>query len=422
LPTTAPTAAPSTSPTLAPSVSQQPTESQQPSLAPTPVYEFENQRLRLQNGQCILSRGVESNENGSGNETSRLLQRDSECNQMWASYVQTAITGEVIRIVPQYETLDVEVGNMTRDVNVETNLLTIFFDAEVAIRSPLREHFLNRYVAGPFDSGTEQEDLIRYLQGTGCPEFESLTGVRFVLPSPRAAGIDDGSTSTDAGLIAGLVAALSAGAILIGVFVFVRGRRGTSSLELAEQNVDGTPNTRESAEYVSEVGVHTNQDVSTLGDPIPRGASSGAAAEGQGDASTDSYSLDYDYQKAYMQTDRSTVSGRSTSVEDMSQLLADDDTLNQQYQSVDMTVEFDAPPGVLGLVLETNADGIPVVHSIKPSSVLSGEVQIGDRLLSVDGHDVSVMLASDVSKLIASKKDQPSRRFVFKRSEKEFFR
>ena len=416
-PSAVPTATPSASPTLAPSVSNQPSVSQRPSAAPTPVYEFDNQLLRLQNGQCILSGRLDPNEAVGGNETSRFLQSETECNNIWVSYVQTAIQQEIIRIVPQYETLEVEVANITRDFNAEDNLLTIFFDVTVAIRSPLQEHFLNRYVAGPFDSRTEQDDFIRYLQGSGCPEFESLTGVRFVLPAPtKGAALENDSTSAEAGLIAGLVAALCAVAILAGVFVFVRTRRGHSPL-LEEQDVQDESPTREGVEVVSEVAFRTNQDVSTLGDPIPR-ESSHAEGDIRGDASTDSFSLDYDYQQAYVQGDPSTVSGRSVSVEDMSQLIADDDT---QYQSVETTIEVDAPPGVLGLVLETNVDGIPVVHSIKPNSVLSENVRIGDRLLSVDGHDVSVMLASDVSKLIASKKDQPTRRFVFRRSTKELF-
>lgn len=213
-----------------------------------------------------------------------------------------------------------------------------------------------------------------------------------------------------------MVAALAAAAILVGIFLFVRSRRDHSPLEDEGAADDRVPE-REGVEVVSEVGIRTNQDVSTLGDPFPQGTS-----QGRGDGSTtDSFSLDYDFQKAYMQAEPSTVSGdrtdsyESRSAEDMSQLLVDDDTFDQQYQTEER-IEVDAPPGVLGLVLETNVDGIPVVHAIKPNSVLSGNVQIGDRLLSVDGHDVSVMLASDVSKLIASKKDQPSRRFIFIRS------
>ena len=357
-----------------------------------------------------MSGATDVNQTASGNETTRFLQDESECNDVWSSYVERAIENEITSIIPvPVETLSVEVGNVTREFDTD---LIFSFDVKVAIRSALNEHFLDRYVAGPFDTATEQEDFILYLKSSECSEFSSLTGVRFQLPPPtnRASGED--RSSAEAGLIAGLVAALAAAAILVGVFLFVRHRRDPSPLALEEEEAEDEIPLREGVEVVSEVGVRTTQDVSTLGDPLPQGASHTG-----GDASTaDSFSLDYDYQKAYMQADPSTVSGsRSGSGESISQLLVDDDTLDAQYQT-DERIEVDAPSGVLGLVLETNVDGIPVVHAIKPNSVLAGNVRIGDRLLSVDGHDVSVMLASDVSKLIASKKDQPVRKFVFSRS------
>jgi hypothetical protein len=67
------------------------------------------------------------------------------------------------------------------------------------------------------------------------------------------------------------------------------------------------------------------------------------------------------------------------------------------------------------LILETNKEGVPTIDNIKPLSVLADQVQIGDRLLSVDGIDVSVMLASDISRLIASRREAPVRKFVFMR-------
>lgn len=354
------------------------------------------------------------NETSSGNETLRYLQSTTEeCNELWADYVREGIYNQIVSIIQRIETLDVEVGNITREFDYEEDLLIVIFDVEVGVRSPVREHSINRYVASPFDSTKEQEDFIRFLRGTDCPEFASVTGVRFDLPPPPSpVQVNERSTSAQAGLIAGLVAALSAAAILVGVFVFVRHRRDPGPLALDEHVEEDRVPIREGADIVSEVGVRTNQDVSTLGDPIPQGATPGG-----GDASTaDSFSLDYDFQKAYAQASPSVVSGsRSGSAESMSQLLVDDDTLDAQYQTDERIIEVDAPAGVLGLVLETNVDGIPIVHAIKPNSVLFGSVRIGDRLLSVDGHDVSVMLASDVSKLIASKKDQAVRKFIFSR-------
>mmetsp|Transcript_5109 Transcript_5109/g.8387 ORF Transcript_5109/g.8387 Transcript_5109/m.8387 type:complete len:139 (-) Transcript_5109:48-464(-) len=70
---------------------------------------------------------------------------------------------------------------------------------------------------------------------------------------------------------------------------------------------------------------------------------------------------------------------------------------------------------MLGLVLEAASDGVPIVHAIKSTSPLSDQVQVGDRLVSVDGDDVTVLLASDVSRLISLKREQQVRRFVFSR-------
>ena len=380
------------------------------------MYQFDNQILRLQSGRSIFT-GVSStlNESDSAgtNATTRLLQTETECNNFWAGYVTSAIEGEINSIIPSFETLDVKVGNITRSFLAEEDEMIIFFDVTVEIRSPLREHFLNRYVAGPFDSRSEQDDFILYLQSTGCPEFASVTGVRFVLPQQFSGSqSDDDSSSARTGLIVGLVIALAAAAILVGVFVFARlSSRDPSHLALEEQALDDL-NTSHDREMVSEVGVRTNQDVSTLGDPIPL-----SSREQVVDASTeDSFSLDYDFQKADVQT-QSILSGESNVdvPEDISQVLTDDDTVNGQYL-LEERIEIEAPPGVLGLVLEANEDGVPVVHAIKQSSPLVGSVRIGDRLLSVDGNDVRIMLASDVSKLIASKKDQMSRRFIFIRS------
>lgn len=420
LPTASPSVSPSISPSASPSESHQPSVSQQPSAAPTPVYEFENQILSVKNGRCIFSGEIPLNETEAvqSNQTTRLLQGvpgESECNALWAEYVRTAIQEQVILVIGEerIETLGVKVENVTRQHNSEERLLTLFFDVQVAIRSPVTNQDINRYIAAPFDSREEQDDFLLYLESTGCPDFASLDGVRFVLPAPPNASEmeDNRSNSAQAGLIAGLVAALSAGAILVGVFLFVRLRRETAHRELVEEREGefvGGPAASARNEVISEVGVRTNQDVSTLGDPFPQGTSAIGAS-----STADSFSLDYDYQKAYMQQSPSTVSG-SHSGESMSQLLVDDATLDAQYETEER-IEVDAPAGVLGLVLETNVDGIPVVNAIKPNSVLARNVRIGDRLISVDGIDVGVMLASDVSKLIASKKNQSVRRFVFNR-------
>jgi len=73
-----------------------------------------------------------------------------------------------------------------------------------------------------------------------------------------------------------------------------------------------------------------------------------------------------------------------------------------------------APPGNLGVVIGTPS-GEPAVHGIKETSVLYDQIQIGDRLISVDGQNISGMDALFVSKLIGSKAMNARRVLVFRR-------
>jgi hypothetical protein len=68
--------------------------------------------------------------------------------------------------------------------------------------------------------------------------------------------------------------------------------------------------------------------------------------------------------------------------------------------------EVRAPPGKLGMVVDTPNGGVPIVRAIKPDSVLNGSVQIGDRLISVDHINVTSMSALEVSNLISLKQHQ----------------
>lgn len=73
-----------------------------------------------------------------------------------------------------------------------------------------------------------------------------------------------------------------------------------------------------------------------------------------------------------------------------------------------------APHGSLGVVIGTPS-GFPAIHAIKETSVIIDEVQIGDKLVSVDGEDTTKMTAIRVSNLIGSKALNPKRVLVFSR-------
>lgn len=75
-----------------------------------------------------------------------------------------------------------------------------------------------------------------------------------------------------------------------------------------------------------------------------------------------------------------------------------------------------APPGKLGVVIDTPDDGAPVVHAVKDSSVIASKILVGDKLVAVDDEDVRSMTAIKVSKLISRKSANPSRKLTIVRT------
>ena len=97
-------------------------------------------------------------------------------------------------------------------------------------------------------------------------------------------------------------------------------------------------------------------------------------------------------------------------------IFADDSSFEEQFKDPEERIDVVAPAGKLGMVIDTPNGGIPVVHAIKDTSVLIDQVQVGDRLLSVDGEDCTGMTAMQVSKLISLKSTKPVRVLVFART------
>jgi hypothetical protein len=245
-------------------------------------------------------------------------------------------------------------------------------------------------------------------------------------------------------LVAGAVAALAAGAILTAVFVFrLVGRQqaqrdgnnnnaSSASMSMAanaeEKTLDMIRERERERErehehdVISEIGMQIAYEVSTLGDP--HGCTAPDEESQQDEEKTnESFILDYDYQKAHYKyySDGSVSDGTGTQ-KSLLVLSTDDETCGGQYDSSGGVFEVRAPPGKLGLVLATTDEGVPVVNSVKSTSVLRDEVQVGDRLVSVDGIDVLLMLATDVSQIIASKQHKAERLFVFCRPTRKDYR
>lgn len=178
----------------------------------------------------------------------------------------------------------------------------------------------------------------------------------------------------------------------------------------------------------SEIVVDHQDDISTLGDPTfaAGGMTIPGLLEKDETVTGQSYvSGDYEYNKAYGAAYGAALAPHSLSTEDGSKhttgllcgsdsMLSDDGSFEEQFHGEEVLTVM-APAGKLGMVVDTPAGGVPVVHAIKETSVLSSQIKVGDRLLSVDGEDCAGMTAMQVSKLISQKAENPTRALVFSR-------
>jgi len=332
--------------------------------------------------------------------------------------------------------------NMQVLVDTADDSLALDFDVILSIRSRETDYDLNRYVYNAFDTTDDQVRYINMLLSQGGDDsasemFEPVSGVEVMTedgppsPPPSNASTD----AVNAGLIAGITIA---GVAILGVAGYLGynqySKSKGGSFRPGKQVPDSDDNNakngstplanlevKETNDYASEIDVDSRYEISTLGDPLPHHMHE---QESLG-TREDSFSLqgmDYDYTKAYGASGSTSTPGEvqssSAGTSTGMQIPGDDDTFGEQYvpsASEEKRFDVEAPPGMLGLVLETSADGVPTVHAVKASSALAETVKIGDRLLTVDGEDVTVMLASEVSRLIAVKRDNSARHMTFAR-------
>jgi len=156
-------------------------------------------------------------------------------------------------------------------------------------------------------------------------------------------------------------------------------------------------------------------DVSTLAPPETNGGNFGDRSLG---------TVDYDYSKAYQDKDHSISFAGGTLGSDTQDFSFpanagatgaalgpyDDDYGKGKFK--DEILHIFAPPGKLGVVIDTPDDGAPIVHAVKETSVVVDKVKVGDKLVAVDDEDVRTLTAIKVSKLISRKSANPSRKLT----------
>ena len=94
----------------------------------------------------------------------------------------------------------------------------------------------------------------------------------------------------------------------------------------------------------------------------------------------------------------------------------DEVSSTDEVTSKDTTYSVVAPAGKLGLnIRNSSQEDTPVVDAVKETSALSGQVQAGDLLVSVDEIDCRGLGAEIVTEMICERSSCFARRFVFQR-------
>ena len=79
-------------------------------------------------------------------------------------------------------------------------------------------------------------------------------------------------------------------------------------------------------------------------------------------------------------------------------------TQNQQRVASKYERVCIAPPGRLGVVIDTTKDG-PVVYQVKDDSPMLGQIFPGDRMMTIDDIDTRGLRASQITQIMAEKAD-----------------
>jgi len=323
----------------------------------------------------------------------------------------------------------------------------ITFNAIYAVETSLELDDVTPIISSAFESNGQKARYLEKLKNSGDDAFQSASFVSVESPNiDSAKDADPGSSgrnSTNIGFIVGLVIG---GLVLlvIGVALFVRRRnnrpaeapKGSTDasvvkgpmMDLSGTVGDETLYTGHPKHEVTPDSSYDNDSVFDVTPGITQANLASAAPNSTHDKASSLHSsyrsdadesyggfsselsaldIDYNYRDAYWSTANSVISGPL----DNASVATEEQTVCDEFTVM-------APKGMLGLTLQTCAEGCPVVHEIKEGSPLAGQVQVGDRLHCVDGRDVTMVQSDTVSRVIASKANCESRALTFARPKK----
>ena len=366
------------------------------------------------------------------------------------------------------------------ETTAQSKNVKLMFDAAVSIQSVVTEHDVNRYIMGAFNSDAEQMLYLAMLKATGDVAFlnasnVTVTPASYISPvqnpdndgrmdSPNSDGLvvtssNDGDTSgLSTEFIVGVTLICFGAIALAASFLYTRSHSaslgdtrnmsvwemetGLKAEAISPRNPHPTSIIKGESLYRAKKETGTWAEAISPRNPYPTSYvedESMYRMEMETGTWAKAISPKYRYPTSVVEDETlfsynvgnlgGVTAAQSTcdefedefSFASISSLTKTEFGTCESYLTTEnkMLTKFQvaAPPGDLGLVLGTSEEGMTIVEEITRFSPLTGQVRVGDRLLALDGRDITMMIAATVSRLIISKEYNRVRQFMLARPE-----
>ena len=131
----------------------------------------------------------------------------------------------------------------------------------------------------------------------------------------------------------------------------------------------------------------------------------GADTFGGADTMSYAYSLDHGLDASVVSGPGSDYFGHSASGGSVPTEIPMVSSLDDMSKANNFTRECFAPPGRLGIVIDTTLEG-PIIHKVNPGSPLEGIVWPGDIIVAIDDTDTTTLSANEITALMAKNTNQ----------------
>jgi hypothetical protein len=318
---------------------------------------------------------------------------------------------------------------MRRGLQTDGNLFPLNVDMMVVGEGTSTQTDLGQLCSMIFDD-TGTSDFLPLLQSGEHADYfasvESVTSATAGSPTPAPSSGSGLSTGAIVGIaVAGAVVAIAAGG-----YVYLRSRRNLSddgswgpprdtdtaasrqnrffAAASSDSSGRGNKNTRTSSNTARAIQRVDSEELSYLHSDI--NSQLGADTMMGADSMSYAYSLDHGFDgQSQAPSDIS-----PTNYDGVSEIITGSNS-GENFEvgfaaaaaaaTNEITRECYAPPGKLGIVIDTTLKG-PVVHSINPGSPLEGVVWPGDRIVAIDDVDCQTMSATAITDLMVKTADK----------------